>query len=265
MHSQLIPGLPLQTFGLCVAVGVYLAWLVVERLHGGKDIGNLVVLMVVAGLVGARAAHVVEYWHEDGFDRDFMSAFAIWKGGLVFYGGLLAGAAAFAAWCVKWKPDVLALTDLFCVGVPLGHAFGRIGCFFHGCCWGKVSNSFLAVTFPAGSPVYYAHPAGAGAPRSLPVLPTQLFESAALFALFAALYFLYRRRRAYTAAAYFTGYGVIRFFMEFLRDDERPSACGLSSAQWVSVALLAAGAVFFAWSFKRRSRQSAASSAAPGK
>ena len=53
--------------------------------------------------------------------------------------------------------------------------------------------------------------------------------------------------------------------MEFLRDDERPSACGLSSAQWVSVALLAAGAVFFLWSFKRRSRQSAAASAAPGK
>ena len=121
------------------------------------------------------------------------------------------------------------------------------------------------MTFPAGSPVYYAHPAGAGAPRSLPVLPTQLFESAALFALFAALYFLYRRRRAYTAAAYFTGYGVIRFFMEFLRDDERPSACGLSSAQWVSVALLAVGAVFFVWSFKRRSRPPAASSAAPGK
>ena len=248
MHSQLIPGLPIQTFGLCVALGMMLAWHVVERISGRKDIGNLVFALLVAGVVGSRVAHVVEYWHADGFDRDFASVFAIWNGGLVFYGGLLAGAVVFAAWCAAKRENALALADLLCVGIPLGHAFGRLGCFFHGCCWGKVSDSFLALTFPAGSPVWHAHHATARAARSLPVLPTQLFECAALLALFAALVVLYRRTRRYTAAAYMAGYGVVRFLMEFLRDDERPSMWGLSSAQLFSIALVAAGAAFFVWS-----------------
>jgi phosphatidylglycerol:prolipoprotein diacylglycerol transferase len=256
MHSQLIPGLPIQSFGLCVAVGVLLSWMLVERLSGRKDLGNLVFALVAAGIVGARIVHVVEYWHADGFDRNFLSVFSIWNGGLVFYGGLVASAVVFAVWCAVKRPDVLALADVLCVGLPLGHAFGRIGCFFHGCCWGKVSDSFLAVTFPAGSPVWAAHHASPYAPRSLPVLPTQLFEAAALFALFAALLLLWRRRRGYTAAAYMLGYGVIRFFMEFLRDDERPFALGLSSAQLFSFALIAAGAAFMAWSVCRDVKRS---------
>ncbi len=249
MHSQLIPGLPIQTFGLCVATGMMLAWRVVERLSGRKDISNLILSLLVAGVVGSRVAHVVEYWRADGFDRDFMSVFALWNGGLVFYGGLFAGVLVFAAWCAARRERPLALADLLAVGVPLGHAFGRIGCFFHGCCWGRLSDSALALSFPAGSPAYYAHHLP-GAARSLPVLPTQLFESAALFALFALLYFLYRRLKGFTAAAYLTGYGVIRFFMEFLRDDERPSLWGLSSAQLFSVAMVAAGLAFFVWSWR---------------
>ncbi len=256
MHSQLIPGLPIQTFGLCVATGMTLAWLVVERISGRKDLGNLIFALLIAGIVGSRVAHVAEYWHADGFDRDFASVFAIWNGGLVFYGGLAAAAVVFAVWCLAKKEDVLKLADLLCVGVPLGHAFGRLGCFFHGCCWGKVSDSCLALTFPAGSPVWYAHRASAQAACSLPVLPTQLFESAALLLLFFALLALYRRAKGFTAAAYMLSYALIRFFMEFLRDDERPSLWGLSSAQLVSIALAAAGAAFLAWSLKRHVKPS---------
>lgn len=251
MHSQLIPGFPVQTFGLCVALGVFAAWHIMERLSGRKDLGNLVFLVALAGIAGGRLAHVVEYWKADGFDRDFLSVFAVWKGGLVFYGGLAAGIAAFAAWCIAKRERPMPLLDLFGVALPLGHAFGRIGCFFHGCCWGKVSSSFLAVTFPAGSPAYWAHPAYPGAPRSLPLLPTQLFESAGLFALFAALFFLYRRRQHFPAAAfYMCGYSILRFAMEFLRDDERPQAFGLSSAQLFSIALMATGLCILA--FRKR-------------
>lgn len=252
MHSELIPGLPIKTFGLCIAVGVWLSWILLERLLGKKEVASLVTWLVVAGIAGARAAHVVEYWHEDGFDRDPASVFAVWQGGLVFYGGLVAGAAAFAAWCAAKKEDALKIADALAVVVPLGHAFGRIGCFFHGCCWGRPSDSFLAVTFPAGSPAYFARHLHAGDPRSVPLLPTQLIESAALFALFAALWLLYRKRRAFTASAYLSGYGVIRFFIEFLRDDDRPSMWGLSSAQLVSLALIALGAAVFVWSMRRK-------------
>ncbi|MCR5415109.1 MAG: prolipoprotein diacylglyceryl transferase [Kiritimatiellae bacterium] len=261
MHPILIPGLPIQTYGLCVAVGMLLAWKTVEFLSGRKDLDTLVFLLLCAGIVGARVAHVVEYWHADGFDRDFAAAFQIWNGGLVFYGGLAAALLVFVAWCIAKKPDVLSLADALAVGVPLGHAFGRLGCFFFGCCWGRVSSSPLAVSFPARSPVWWAQQraglVSATAARSLPVLPVQLFESAALFALFAVLVLLYRRRRAWTAAAYLLGYGAMRFLMEFLRDDERPSLFGLSSAQLFSVFLIALGAVFFAWSFIRNGKHNA--------
>ncbi len=256
MHSQLIPGLPIQSFGLCVAVGVFLAWMVVERLYKKPEMSNLVFVLIVSGLVGARVAHVVEYWHEDGFDVDFMRAFEIWNGGLVFYGGLIAGVLAFAAWCCIKRTDVLALGDVLCVGIPLGHAFGRLGCFFHGCCWGKVSDSALAVAFPPSSPVWHAHRASSFAKESLPVLPTQLFEAAALFALFAILLFMYRKFKGYTAAAYMIGYSVIRFFMEFLRDDPRPEMYGLSSAQNFSIFLFVLGLGFLAWSIARNAKSS---------
>ena len=252
MHSQLIPGLPFQTYGLCVAAGALAGAWIIERLSGRKEAGALVAWLVLAGIAGARIAHVVEYWHADGFDRDFASVFAIWKGGLVFYGGLAGSIVAFLAWCAAKRENPLAWADLLCVAIPLGHAFGRIGCFFHGCCWGKVSQSALAVTFPAGSPAWHARHASSIAARSLPVLPVQLFEAAALATLFALLLLLYRRFKAFTAAAYFASYGVIRFLLEFLRDDERPSAFGLSSAQLFSIALAAAGAAIFAISLCRR-------------
>lgn len=256
MHPQLIHGFPIQTFGLCVAIGIVAAWTVMEKISGRKDVGNLVFLMAFCGIAGARAAHVIEYWKADGFDKDPLSVFAVWNGGLVFYGGLAAGLVAFALWCAVKREKPLPLLDLFGVGLPLGHAFGRLGCFFHGCCWGKVSGSWAALTFPPGSPAYGAHHAFPGAARSLPLLPTQLFESAALFALFAVLFFVYRRSGKYTAALYMSGYAVVRFFMEFLRDDERPSAFGLSSAQIFSVGLFAAGILLLAYSTRSRAKAS---------
>lgn len=259
MHPHLIPGLPFQTFGACIAAGILLCWTLVERLSGRKDLGTLIFLLVAAGVAGARVAHVVEYWHADGFDRNFASAFQVWTGGLVFYGGLTAGVLTFTGWCLWKKADALALADLLCVVIPLGHAFGRIGCFFYGCCWGKASDSPLAVAFPAHSPAWVAQVQSGlispRAPLAMPVLPTQLFEAAALLVLFAALLSLYRRRKAWTAATYLCGYGVIRFCLEFLRDDDRPVWGGLSSAQNFSFLLIAAGIACFIWSFKRHGQR----------
>lgn len=256
MHSQLISGFPIQTFGLCVATGIFLAWMVVERLYKRPELSNLVFVLIISGLIGARITHVVQYWHEDGFDRNFAAAFQIWNGGLVFYGGLIAGAIAFAVWCFLKRPNILHLANVLCVGIPLGHAFGRIGCFFHGCCWGKVSDSALAVTFPSRSPVWGAHRASDFASRSLPVLPTQLFEAAALLILFAVLFFVYKKFKNYTAGLYMIGYSVIRFFMEFLRDDPRPELYGLSSAQNVSICLFVLGIVVSVWSYLKNAESS---------
>ena len=254
MHSQLIPGLPIQSFGLCIALGVLLSWQILQRLYKKEDMSNLLFLLVFAGLIGARITHVIEYWEEDGYARNPLAIFEIWKGGLVFYGGLVAGAAAFLSWCSIKGRSIAEMANTVAVVVPLAHAFGRLGCFFHGCCWGKVSSSCLAVTFPAHSPVWAAHRASDYAARSLPVLPVQLFEATLLLVLFGLLAFLYKRLGKYTAAAYLIGYSFIRFFTEYLRDDIRPEMFGLSSAQNFSLVMFAFGIVLLAWTYFRNEK-----------
>jgi phosphatidylglycerol:prolipoprotein diacylglycerol transferase len=79
------------------------------------------------------------------------------------------------------------------------------------------------------------------------VLPTQLFEAAALLVLFAVLYVVYRRFRRYTAAFYMIGYGVIRFGLEYLRGDPRAAVGPFSISQTISILMIALGAAFFAY------------------
>jgi phosphatidylglycerol:prolipoprotein diacylglycerol transferase len=99
-------------------------------------------------------------------------------------------------------------------GVVLAHAFGRIGCFFAGCCYGIPTDSYLGVIFPHG----HAHEAF---PNQL-IYPTQLFESAFLFLLFFLLTNIKAFKKQETVV-YLIGYGVWRIFIEFFRGDNRGS------------------------------------------
>ena len=165
----------------------------------------------------------------------------------MFYGGLILAVLAFFVWCALKREHPLKLADLLCTVLPLGHAFGRIGCFFYGCCYGRDSDAWCAVTFPVGSPCWFEH-----GRKTVSVLPTQLFEAAALLALFAILFSLYRRLRRYTAGVYMMGYALIRFGIEYLRGDPRAAVGPLSISQTISLGLFVAGAVFV-W-FDRRAR-----------
>ena len=234
----------LRTYGACMAVGFILCWTLVERLSARKDLSNFIVSLMVSGVVGSRAAYVVEHWRSEFAARP-MDIVRVDQGGLMFYGGLILAVVVFFAWC-RWKKESpLALADLFCTVIPLGHACGRIGCFFYGCCYGRDSDAWCAVVFPKFSPSWYEH-----GHRMVPVLPTQLFEAAALVVLFAALMAIYLRWRRGTCAAYLVGYGIIRFGLEFLRGDPRAAFCGLSIGQVISVALVLSGLALAA--FQRR-------------
>ena len=242
--------LHLKTYGACMAVGFLLCWTLIERLSGRKDLSNFIFSLMVAGVVGSRAAYVIEHWRSDFAARP-MDVIRVDQGGLMFYGGLILAIVVFFAWCAIKRERPLALADLFCTVIPLGHACGRIGCFFYGCCYGRLSSSPLAVKFPRLSPAWYQqlddglidHTAA----TSLPVLPTQLFEAAALLILFAVLFAVYRRYRRHTAALYLIGYGIIRFGLEYLRGDPRAAVGPLSISQTISVAMMVLGAIFFAY------------------
>ena len=240
--------LHLKTYGACMAIGFLACWTLVERLSGRKDLSNLLLSLMVAGVVGSRIAYVVEHWQSE-----FASApgriIRVDQGGLMFYGGLVLALVVFFAWCVVRREKVLALADLLAAVVPLGHAFGRIGCFFYGCCYGRDSDAWCAVTFPAGSPSWHEH-----GRRMVSVLPTQLFEAAALLALFAALMLLWRRRRGrdgLVVGAYMVGYAAIRFGLEYLRGDPRAAVGPLSISQTISLGLGLLGAALLAVGIRR--------------
>ena len=241
--------LHLRTYGACMAVGFLLCWKLVERLSGRKDLGDLLMYLMVSGVVGGRIAYVIEHWRSE-FAAHPAAIIRIDQGGLMFYGGLILALVVFLVWCRRKRTSPLELADLLCVVLPLGHACGRIGCFFYGCCYGRVSDSSFAVAFPDHSPAWYEQ-VHAGlipptASSALPVLPTQLFEAAALLALFAGLLFAWkvRKTRGLVAGLYLVGYAAIRFGMEYLRGDPRVAFFGLSIGQLISLAMTLVGAAF---------------------
>ena len=257
MHPDLIAGLPIKTYGFCMALGFLAAWQVLSWLcrrtgRTPEPLSNLLMLMMFSGIIGARLEYVREFWSKE-FASDPLSIFKVWQGGLVFYGGLILAIAVFFVWCRVRRERMAPVADLFVTVIPLAHAFGRVGCFFFGCCYGRLSGSACAVAFPRHSPAWGAQVEKglipSTAPSALPVLPTQLFEATAVFCLFAVLLFIFLRnwkaRPGFTTGCYFVGYACIRFGIELLRDDMRQQVGDyLSIGQTISIGLFLLGSVF---------------------
>lgn len=269
MHPDLVSigFLHIKTYGACMALGFLAAWQVITWLcrrtgRRAEPLSNLLVLMMATGVVGARAAYVIEHWSGE-FARNPAAILRIDQGGLMFYGGFILATLAFLVWCRVRRERILPLIDLFAVVVPLGHAFGRIGCFFYGCCYGRLSHAACAVAFPRGSPAWHEQLRSgliaSDAAKALPVLPTQLFEAAAVALLFGVLFVFYRRFAlrlpGLVCGCYFVGYACIRFGIEVLRGDPRAAVGPFSISQTISLALLLAGGALIAASRLRARRR----------
>lgn len=168
------------------------------------------------------------------------------KGGYVFYGGAVGGAIGLWIYAGLFRLRAVDLLDIAAIVLPLGHAFGRVGCFFSGCCYGIPYDGFLSYT--------YQYALGDDTPLGVPLLPVQLIEAFALLLLFALILFLYRSRpmqRGREVVTYLVGYPILRFTLEFFRGDGvRGKLLGLSTSQWISlVLLLLLAAVFTGRSF----------------
>lgn len=224
---------------------------------------DLGIICMLAGIIGARVWHVVEYWNEayvvdqmTGATRGTFEALGeamqVQKGGLVFYGGFIGAAICVWGYLYVRKLPVLFYVDIAAILVPLGQAFGRIGCFLNGCCWGvscdpshplatAYGNSLsLQTTAPDGTIAYEViHRAGD------PVIASQFVASILaimLFLLLTVYYEKFAKRRGETMALLFAFYGVNRFFNQMLRADVPVyTEAGLSSSQWFSILSFAFG------------------------
>ena len=265
MHPDLISlgFLHIKTYGAFMALGFLAAWQVLAWMcrrtgRNPEPCTNLIMLMMISGVVGARIAYVVEHWATEFAGHPEMIV-RVDKGGLMFYGGLILAIAVFFVWCRAKREKILPMADLFAVVIPLGHAFGRVGCFFYGCCFGRLSNASCAVSFPRGSPAWHeqlnAGLIAADARAALPVLPTQLFEAVSVFILFSALLALHRRfwkeRPGFVTGCYMIGYACIRYGIEVLRGDPRANVGNFTISQAISLGLILLGSAFILVAFRR--------------
>jgi phosphatidylglycerol:prolipoprotein diacylglycerol transferase len=277
MHPLLFEPLHIEWYPALVLLGYFAGWALARtraKAWGieSRHMDNLVLLILVTGLIGGRLAARLFY----APNVSFIDSFKIWRGGgLVFYGGFIAGALTVIVYAKRAKLPLAKLLDVCAPAAAIGLAFGRIGCFMAGCCWGDLclppnqivhldpkteyqvrtipvlSPSFLGVRFPTKSAAYDQHTKlgllEPTSPKSLPVHPVQLYESA--FAFLLAIW-LHRRKPLFQgeiAIRLLVGYSVGRFVLEFFRADNLPNYLGMTISQVTSVGLLAIAIGFAVW------------------
>ena len=188
-------------------------------------------------------------------ERDCFAWAAFWRGGLTYYGGLIA-ASVFGIWFLRREGvPIYRGMDIAAIAVSLGLVFGRLGCFLGGCCFGVHTDRQIGVSFPPFSPASESQwRAGLlEAPHlpSLAVHPTQLYEAAGCLAITLSLLFWLRPRKRFEGQVMLTFiglYAVLRFVLEFWRADERGELLGLSTSQLLAVpALLLVAALWPRW------------------
>ena len=214
-QDWVIGHIPLRLYGLMIGLGFILGIFLAARQAKKEGINpdrvlDLGVYVLLTAIVGSRALFVLTDLRE--FAAKPLEAFALWKGGLVFYGGLLAAVPVGIWYLRKHKLPVWKTADIMAPSIALGQAFGRLGCFSAGCCYGAPSHGWFSVIFSDQHSL---------APLGVPLFPTQLTESFGAFLIFVAL-MLFRRYKKYDGQLfwlYVLLYAVLRFIVEFFRGD----------------------------------------------
>ncbi|MCX5748929.1 MAG: prolipoprotein diacylglyceryl transferase [Candidatus Saganbacteria bacterium] len=229
MHPIILQLGPLSVYswGLMVAtafaVGIGLAILNGKREGITADhIMDLAMYVVIFSVIGARIFYIVQFW--DDFKGNIAAMFAVWEGGMVFYGGLIFAAATVYFVARKRGLNVLQILDVISPSVAIGYSIGRIGCFLRGCCFGLQCDLPWAVHFPDATG--FVH-------------PTQIYSSIAGLLMFIVLSRVFSRKK-YNGQVFIWGlslYSIYRFIIEFFRFCP-DHYFGLTASQIISVALL---------------------------
>lgn len=233
----------------CIMVGVvvcifFVLPAVLKRYGGDKKTEYYFSIWAIISIAAGFGGAILFYLIYDLFKYNFKLP-AGYSPGMTFLGGLIVGVAAFLLLVKLWgkkHPDVKSkVWIIFRAVAPcvlIAHAFGRIGCFCAGCCYGQEISGFPGIVFPAGSEPASALNGG----EAVKVIPTQLIEAIFLFALFALCF--HKKFTDKSAIIYLFGYGIFRFVIEFFRADPRGAFLfgALSPSQVICIGMLIIGA-----------------------
>jgi len=266
-----LESLPIYSYGAMLCLSLVVGWFLTLELGSRAGLSrelcaNCYFVTAIAALIGARLLYVLSNWHEFG---NLWDVLAVRRGGLVAYGGFLGGFVGSWLYLRQRGVALLPWADVAVPSLASGLFLTRIGCYLFGCDFGKPLSSGAPGwlrrlgTFPrwpsdvldgAGSPAWLQHVDQRGlsvsAQTSLPVHPTELYESLAGALLLFMLWRLWKARR-FTGQALFAftfGYGYLRFWLELWRDDlERGSFGPAWPAQFAMPALLLLFALGFGY------------------
>ena len=203
------------------------------------------------GLAGARLFYCIQYWGK-GIDS-LLDVVQYWKGGIVFYGGILGGVLAFFVYR-HFRPFPLRpYLDVMAPPIMVGTLFGRLGCFLNGCCYGDVCSLPWAVSFPKPSPPwdrqFMLGLIPPEATHSLPLHPTQIYSAidALVILILLSAYYPLRRRDGEVMGLLMITYPITRFLIEYLRNDEGDFFGGFTISQNISIVLFLCGLAYWFW------------------
>jgi len=231
-----------------LVIGFLLGFWLADRRAGKYGISrvtlfDLALYLLLAGVIGGRIVFILLniplYIHNP------LQMIAIWNGGLSFYGSLGAGVLTTLLFCKRRGIGFYQMADLLTPSLALGYAFGRIGCFLNGCCYGVPTTLPWGVRFPD---VFFGEP----------VHPVQLYAFAAnLLFMFILLWFDREKKKVpgQTFVLYMLLYAFYRFFAEILRRGATAQTIldGITQGQVASVILFLIGA--YLWTRLTRKRE----------
>ncbi len=233
MYPELfrIGNFPINTYGVLLAVGMLLALFVASKLAARdglprERIYDLGLWTLIGGLLGSKILMILVEDNVQIFSLDFL------RSGGVYYGGFIGGLLALVFLIRFYKLPFWKVGDAFAPGLALGQAIGRQGCFAAGCCWGKPTDAFCGVHFTEQAHEFTGVPiSNPETGAALHLHPTQLYESITMLVVFAVLVYLHKNKKfdGQVLIAYGIIYGIVRFTIEFLRDDPRGNLFGLTA------------------------------------
>ena len=225
---------PVNTYGVFLALAFLSAILVTVKLaeRDGlpkQKIYDLSLWMLLASLIGSK---ILMLFTEPEYRQNLWQLLSLdfLRSGGVFYGGLLGAVIVGYLLMRHYKLPWWRTADACAPGIALGNFFGRQGCFAAGCCWGKPTTLPWGVKFSElGHQI-------TGVPIDTHLHPTQLYESFAMLSVFFFLLWLHRHRKftGQVILSYALLYSVVRFAIEFVRDDPRGDILGLTSLTGLS-------------------------------
>ena len=246
-------GRNIPSYGFCMAIGILISCFIgfIRAYKYKLDINSLIVIVACAiglGLFEAKVLYLfVSCDMDDVLNRLLHGNITdLTSSGQVFYGGLIGGiiGALLGAHISGTTRDLARYCEAIVPAIPLGHAFGRLGCYLGGCCYGAPYTGFGAVTFPMVG-VFE------------PVFPVQLLEATMNIVIFILLVLPWQKKRQdfVSLYLYLILYSVVRFILEFFRGDEiRGITQGLSTSQWISIGLFICGFMLLVITARRGKR-----------